>query len=60
MAAQPGIELSDLWFSYEVAEVIGGTAKAIDKDSKRLTDGGLSIDAPRKQHDQVPTRTSPR
>ena len=27
------IAIKDLWFSYEVAEVIGGTAKAIDKSA---------------------------
>merc|ERR1719247_3938750 len=49
---QTGIEIADLWFSYEVAEVIGGTAKAIDKDAVRTKDGGLSVEAPRKQHEQ--------
>merc|ERR1740133_857135 len=50
----------DLWFSYEVAEVIGGTAKTIDKSgheslaiekAAKTRDGGLSVDAPRRQHD---------
>jgi CCR4-NOT complex subunit CAF16 len=56
----PAVEINDLWFSYEVAEVIGGNAKAIDKDAHRqlhiakadkTRDGGLSVDAPRRQHD---------
>ena len=55
-----GIAIKDLWFSYEVAEVIGGTAKAIDKSgheslaiekAAKTRDGGLSVDAPRRQHD---------
>ena len=54
------IAIKDLWFSYEVAEVIGGTAKAIDKSAheslaiekaSKTRDGGLSVDAPRRQHD---------
>ena len=54
------IAIKDLWFSYEVAEVIGGTAKAIDKSgheslaiekAAKTRDGGLSVDAPRRQHD---------
>ena len=58
----PAVEINDLWFSYEVAEVIGGNAKAIDKDAHRqlhiakadkTRDGGLSVDAPRRQHDAV-------
>jgi len=56
----PSIECKDLWFSYEVAEVIGGTAKTIDKSgheslaiekAAKTRDGGLSVDAPRRQHD---------
>ena len=31
----PAVEINDLWFSYEVAEVIGGNAKSIDKDAGR-------------------------
>ena len=31
----PAVEVNDLWFSYEVAEVIGGNAQAIDKDAHR-------------------------
>ena len=31
----PAVEINDLWFSYEVAEVIGGNTKAIDKDAHR-------------------------
>lgn len=55
------IAIKDLWFSYEVAEVIGGTAKAIDKSgheslaiekAAKTRDGGLSVEAPRRQHDQ--------
>ena len=42
------VEVNDLWFSYEVAENTGTTAKTIDKS---LRDGGLSVDQPRKQHD---------
>ena len=54
------IAIKDLWFSYEVAEVIGGTAKTIDKSAHeslaiekaaKTRDGGLSVDAPRRQHD---------
>ena len=47
------VECKDLWFSYEVAENIGATAKEIDKAQhpKSLRDGGCSVDAPRKQYD---------
>ena len=45
------VQVSDLWFSYEVAENIGATAVEIDK-GKRLCDGGLSLENPRKQHEK--------
>jgi len=60
MGEEPTIAIKDLWFSYEVAEVIGGTAKTIDKSgheslaiekAAKTRDGGLSVDAPRRQHD---------
>ena len=59
-STEPAIAIKDLWFSYEVAEVIGGTAKVIDKSgheslaidkAAKTRDGGLSVDAPRRQHD---------
>mmetsp|Transcript_62343 Transcript_62343/g.103685 ORF Transcript_62343/g.103685 Transcript_62343/m.103685 type:complete len:627 (+) Transcript_62343:42-1922(+) len=42
------IVVKNLWFSYEVSENISATAKVT---SKKLMDGGLSIDMPRQQHD---------
>ena len=60
MSTGAAIAIKDLWFSYEVAEVIGGTAKTIDKTgheslaiekAAKTRDGGLSVDAPRRQHD---------
>ena len=60
MSTGAAIAIKDLWFSYEVAEVIGGTAKTIDKSgheslaiekAAKTRDGGLSVDAPRRQHD---------
>jgi CCR4-NOT complex subunit CAF16 len=50
VAEAAAIELDDLWFSYEVAENISATAPQIER--KILRDGGLSVDAPRAQHDQ--------
>jgi len=46
----------DLWFSYEVAQSTSSTAKTIDASKEaakqvRTADGGLSIGAPRRQHD---------
>ena len=50
------IQCTDLWFSYEVAQNTSATAKSLEATkenakSLRTSDGGLSVDAPRKQHD---------
>lgn len=43
----PAIEINDLWFSYEVSESI---STSVAKTVQRTTDGGCSIDLPRRQH----------
>jgi CCR4-NOT complex subunit CAF16 len=52
------VTCNDLWFSYEVAQNISSTAK-LDVDvaeygkalhTPRTSDGGLSVDQPRRQH----------
>ena len=51
--AAAAIKCTDLWFSYEVAQNTSATAKTLDatkQHTKILRDGGLSIDAPRQQH----------
>jgi ABC-type uncharacterized transport system ATPase subunit len=47
------VEVKDLWFSYEVTQNTSATAKTLDETKKAiLRDGGLSVDAPRRQYDE--------
>lgn len=54
----PAIALKNLWFSYEIAEKISREEKVTKTNlpqsnpEKRTWDGGLSMDAPRRQYDK--------